>query len=784
MEHVSNAMGGARRERVDGRDYIVAPVSMVVTGVLPGSQGSLYYPPDEITRSVDAWNGMPVVMNHPYEMGSPVSARHPRILSKQGVGHIYNSGYKNNKLRAEAWIDIEKANRVDPNLVGNIERGNRIEVSTGLFTDNEPRTGVYNGRQFTHVARNYRPDHLAILPNERGACSNDDGCGINVNAELTDTTTVEGNQVRLLRQIANNTSTLGEGATQRPDTAPSPTPTKTKTPKSEDPKPATATESGSAEAATKIEQVSNVLAIVNAFKTGLPRSQVTGRLKPMGSGVGKGEIHEAAQAGSLHVTDDDKELASGVQDGEIPAWVSDEKTWERACEAGKGDKPMTVRIYQNMGGEVVRNANPEGCNQYKECGGTGDAELDKLIAEAREKVTPEQTAKAVQLAKDKFQKQKEVIDKEAERVKQKAKDDRLKTASKVADLYRKHGITGNSNPDGCNQHTGPDCGGGGKGETGADRLKKDHDDRTQAREDKEKESRTKHLEDAKYHSSNGDMWADRATRGSDSEKGEANGTASRAYQNAADSLRKSAALHYAHGLEDASKEDLAKAREMQAKSDKHLSSYKSWKSGVDKVKEGAAKAAKAAGSAMVKGAKAVGKGALDVAKEIVSDIRAAPHHGGPGLDLDAHQRRAEAHGKNPTKNPFTRNSNPEGCNQYKSCGGGEQQEKPLLTRVAKGITQALGLGKSAKQHADDAQKNRVHESKYSKMAEESEKAASEAGNSSMREFHLKEAEKFRSKAKEHKESARKSQRTSEHGGNLFGSKVMNALKWANRKTRS
>jgi hypothetical protein len=33
------------------------------------------------------------------------------------------------------------------------------------------------------VARNYRPDHLAVLPDQRGACSLTDGCGVMVNTK-------------------------------------------------------------------------------------------------------------------------------------------------------------------------------------------------------------------------------------------------------------------------------------------------------------------------------------------------------------------------------------------------------------------------------------------------------------------------------------------------------------------------------------------------------------------------------------------------------------------------
>jgi hypothetical protein len=38
----ANAYGKARREVVNGRDFLVAPLTLIVPGVLHGSQGPLY----------------------------------------------------------------------------------------------------------------------------------------------------------------------------------------------------------------------------------------------------------------------------------------------------------------------------------------------------------------------------------------------------------------------------------------------------------------------------------------------------------------------------------------------------------------------------------------------------------------------------------------------------------------------------------------------------------------------------------------------------------------------
>jgi len=176
LESVTNAT--ARREWRDGRAYLVAPVSLLVPGVLSGSKGALYYPPDEIARNVDAWDGVPLTIGHPQVNGQNVSAK----ASGKHVGTVHAPAIRNGKLAGEGWFDVERLRAADVRVLDALERGDRIEVSTGLFTSNEPAPlgASHNGRPYDFIARNYRPDHLAILPDQVGACSVSDGCGVNV----------------------------------------------------------------------------------------------------------------------------------------------------------------------------------------------------------------------------------------------------------------------------------------------------------------------------------------------------------------------------------------------------------------------------------------------------------------------------------------------------------------------------------------------------------------------------------------------------------------------------
>lgn len=187
---VFNLAGVAsRRETLYDREFIVVPATILVEGVLNGSRGSLYYPHQEIARSVGSWNYVPLVYNHPKDpsTGQNISARSAKVLDKDQFGYIFNARFERNAIKCEAWFDIASTKKIDAqnrtDVYQRLVSGQPIELSTGLFTDNEPAMGgaAFNGRKYESIARNYRPDHLAVLPTERGACSINDGCGINVN---------------------------------------------------------------------------------------------------------------------------------------------------------------------------------------------------------------------------------------------------------------------------------------------------------------------------------------------------------------------------------------------------------------------------------------------------------------------------------------------------------------------------------------------------------------------------------------------------------------------------
>ena len=98
-----------RTDTLEGKQYYIAPVIMLKEGVHNGSGGPMYYPPEEIAKSVGAWNGVPVTLDHPKKPdGMPVSANSPTMLTKHKVGRIFNAMMSKGELKAEVWLDAEK----------------------------------------------------------------------------------------------------------------------------------------------------------------------------------------------------------------------------------------------------------------------------------------------------------------------------------------------------------------------------------------------------------------------------------------------------------------------------------------------------------------------------------------------------------------------------------------------------------------------------------------------------------------------------------------------------
>jgi hypothetical protein len=160
-----------------GRQYLIAPVVALREGVLNGALVLA----DEFGKFPEAWNGIPLPLGHPQdEDGGFISCNTPDLVA-QCPGRLYNVHVDGDRLTGEMWIDIEQAKTVGGKALiaeRRLEANEPIEVSTAYFCDNEDSSGEWNGKHYDIIQRNFRPDHLALLLDEKGACNWQMGCGV------------------------------------------------------------------------------------------------------------------------------------------------------------------------------------------------------------------------------------------------------------------------------------------------------------------------------------------------------------------------------------------------------------------------------------------------------------------------------------------------------------------------------------------------------------------------------------------------------------------------------
>lgn len=163
--------------QLDGRDYYVGPVILCKECVMNG----LLYPEDVLNDHPQRWNGQPLIVQHPFDKNNkPISVNSPMVIAKHKVGYVFNSMWDSSlkALKAEAWIDKLKVEESFPKLYAKLEANQNVDVSTGLFSDTIVKSGIFNNKKYVGIATNIIPDHLAILPDEKGACSWEDGAGL------------------------------------------------------------------------------------------------------------------------------------------------------------------------------------------------------------------------------------------------------------------------------------------------------------------------------------------------------------------------------------------------------------------------------------------------------------------------------------------------------------------------------------------------------------------------------------------------------------------------------
>jgi hypothetical protein len=168
-----------RKEKRNGRDVIIVPSATLPDDIV---MNGIRYKADEIAKSFSTLNKTPAPYGHPRINGKFVSARDPEGINLGWIGaHNENARQENGRVFLDKVIDVEVANRTEDGkaVLAAIEAGEPVHTSTGLLCELEPVEGEEGVRA---NARNLYFDHDAILLNEEGAATPEQGVGMLVNA--------------------------------------------------------------------------------------------------------------------------------------------------------------------------------------------------------------------------------------------------------------------------------------------------------------------------------------------------------------------------------------------------------------------------------------------------------------------------------------------------------------------------------------------------------------------------------------------------------------------------
>lgn len=179
--NIRSVMNAAKVRQVkrNGRDLLIVPSATLPDDVV---MNGIKYPAAEIEASFKTLERTPAPLGHPIINGKFVSARDPEGIN---VGYI---GAWNENVRREGGrvlldkvIDVEVANRSEGGkaVLAAINAGGPVHTSTGLIAKLEAVNGAADHK---HIARQIAFDHDAILLNEDGAATPDQGVGMLVNA--------------------------------------------------------------------------------------------------------------------------------------------------------------------------------------------------------------------------------------------------------------------------------------------------------------------------------------------------------------------------------------------------------------------------------------------------------------------------------------------------------------------------------------------------------------------------------------------------------------------------
>lgn len=173
-------------EVIEGVEFTVIPSKTLPKDVV---MNSILYPSEEVEAAINTLDGSPVTLSHPIVSGRFADAYAPLAQALYGLGGAFN------RVKGQTddgrWI-VEKL--IPTEQLHNTERGKKlaeaikgkkpIHTSTGIYLTREPEIGTNAaGQEYQYRAKIDKFNHDAILLNEVGAATPEQGVGIFVNAD-------------------------------------------------------------------------------------------------------------------------------------------------------------------------------------------------------------------------------------------------------------------------------------------------------------------------------------------------------------------------------------------------------------------------------------------------------------------------------------------------------------------------------------------------------------------------------------------------------------------------
>lgn len=191
--HILTAVNASAVSKAGGKFTIKGVCGAVNDIVMNG----MLYPADQLAKGVSTLNGKPAPAGHPKNAaGQCISALNGEALLSAYIGSVCTNARHEggrtlvdivvNEAQARAHPDgLKLVDRLEAAIAGN--NTDPIHVSTGLFVEPITANGESLGKKYSRIATNLHYDHLAILLNQAGAATPEQGVGMFLNSDGAET---------------------------------------------------------------------------------------------------------------------------------------------------------------------------------------------------------------------------------------------------------------------------------------------------------------------------------------------------------------------------------------------------------------------------------------------------------------------------------------------------------------------------------------------------------------------------------------------------------------------